>query len=129
MRAVRSLPALAVIAACAVTAGCERLPGTKAYAVRTAEERVAKLLIDPASAMFTEVEAYGDQHERVCGLINGRNRMGGYAGPTRFISTPSDVRIAPDSSEVEPFELCEFEAAQAFYCSKELGPAIATAGC
>lgn len=109
-------------------AGCDQVPGTKAYAVRIAEQRVAALLIDPDSAIFTEVETYGRQHERVCGRVNGRNRMGGYVGGSRFVSAPSLTVIEP--SEDDAFtDACLFEAAQAFYCAAELGPAIATAGC
>lgn len=109
-------------------AGCDRVPGTEAFAIRIAEQRVAALLIDPTSALFTEVETFGAQHERVCGQVNARNRMGGYVGASRFVSTPSLTLIEP-GDEDDAFDACLFRAAHAFNCSKELGPAIATAGC
>lgn len=113
------------------TSGCDRIPGTEAYAIREAESRVSAQLIDPDSAMFSDVVAYGAQHERVCGLVNGRNRMGGYAGPVRFVSTRSLTVIEPSGNNAEdyPAEVCLFEAAVAFYCAEQLGPAITTAGC
>lgn len=113
------------------TSGCDRVPGTEAYAIREAERRVSAQLIDPESAMFSDVVAYGAQHERVCGMVNGRNRMGGYAGPVRFVSTLSLTVIEPSGIDGEdyPTEVCLFEAAAAFYCAERLGPAIATAGC
>jgi len=113
------------------TSGCDRVPGTEAYAIREAEGRIAAQLIDPESAVLNDVVAYGAQHERVCGMVNGRNRMGGYAGPVRFVSTPSLTVIEPNDSDAEdyPSGACLFEAATAFYCSEQLGPAIATAGC
>lgn len=108
---------------------CDQVPGTEAYAIRVAENRAADLLLDPDSAIFTGVVAYGGQHERVCGVINGRNRMGGYAEPVRFISSPSLTVLGPNSSNEDPVEACLFEAAEAFYCAHPPGPAIATAGC
>jgi hypothetical protein len=108
---------------------CDRVPGTEAYAIRVAEDRAAKLLLDPGSAVFSDVAAYGGQNERVCGTINGRNRMGGYAEPVRFISSPSLTVLGPNSSEEDAVEICLFAAATAFYCADVLGPAIATAGC
>lgn len=108
--------------------GCDRVPGTEAYAVKAAEARVAAQLLDPASALFSDVRVFGGQHERICGLVNGRNRMGGYAGATRFVSTPSLTVLEPtDASDY--YEVCLFEAATAFYCAEKLGPAIETAGC
>lgn len=108
--------------------GCDRVPGSEAYAVKAAEARVAAQLLDPASALFSDVQVFGEQHERVCGLVNGRNRMGGYAGATRFVSTPSLTVLEPtDASDY--YEVCLFEAATAFYCAEKLGPAIETAGC
>lgn len=119
---------LALVVGTVACVGCERIPGSEAYAMKAAEARVAAQLIDPDSALFTEVRAFGGQHERVCGLVNGRNRMGGYAGATRFVSTPSLTVLEPtDSSNY--YEVCLFEAATAFYCADKLGPAIETADC
>lgn len=108
---------------------CDQIPGTEAYAIRVAEQRVARLLLDPESAVFTDVMAYGAQHERVCGVVNGRNRMGGYAEPVRFVSSPSLTALDMNAAEDDPVGACLFEAATAFYCSEEPGPAIETAGC
>ena len=114
-----------------IATGCDFVPGTEAYAIKVGERRAAAQLLDPESAVFTGVVSYGAQNERVCGTINGRNRMGGYAEPVRFISTPSLTALGPNSSRTEddPVEACLFEAAEAFYCVEPLGPAIAKAGC
>jgi len=108
---------------------CDQIPGTEAYARRVAEQRVAQLLLDPESAVFSDIESYGAQHERVCGVVNGRNRMGGYAEPVRFVSSPSLTALDQNNPEDDPVEACLFEAATAFYCSEQPGPAIETAGC
>ena len=108
--------------------GCEQVPGTEAFATRAAEARAAALLIDPASAQFTEVRTFGRQNERVCGMINGRNRMGAYAGASRFVSTPSFVAIEPTEDSAYT-QACMFEAATAFYCADKLGPAIEASKC
>ena len=114
-----------------IVTGCDFVPGTKEYAIKVGERRAAAQLLDPESAVFTGVVSYGAQHERVCGTINGRNRMGGYAEPVRFISTPSLTALGPNSSTEldDPVEACLFAAAEAFYWAEELGPAISKAGC
>lgn len=109
--------------------GCHRIPGTEDYAIRVGEERAAALLLDPSSAVFSEIKTYGAQHERLCGIINGRNRMGGYAEPVAFVSTPSLTALGPNSTETDTLEACLFEAATDFYCADPLGPAIETADC
>jgi hypothetical protein len=48
-----------------------------------AQEAVKKLLNDPESARFSEVKA-GKQQGDVCGMVNAKNRMGGYVGDTPF---------------------------------------------
>jgi hypothetical protein len=65
-------------------AACDRIPGTDAYQIREAEKSAADQLIDPTSAQFRNVVVQGIT---VCGEINGKNRMGAYAGFTRFMST------------------------------------------
>lgn len=83
---------LALVAALSTMLGlsaCDRLK-------KEAEGAAADRLIDPASAQFRNVA----QHERakadksrdkfVCGEVNGKNRMGAYAGFTRFVYGPLD---------------------------------------
>jgi hypothetical protein len=48
-----------------------------------AETAVKRLLNDPDSAKFTDVKAGADKGS-YCGLVNAKNRMGGYVGATPF---------------------------------------------
>ena len=125
----RVLSLLTLTAASTLLFGCDRIPGTEAYAIRVGEERAAALLLDPSSAVFSNVKTYGAQHERLCGIINGRNRVGGYAEPVAFVSTPSLTVLGPNSTETDTLEACLFDAATKFYCADPLGPAVETAGC
>lgn len=53
---------------------------------RKAKQLAADQLIDPSSAQFRNVRTVRTSAgSRVCGEINGKNRMGAYAGFTRFI--------------------------------------------
>jgi hypothetical protein len=47
--------------------------------------QVRVALVDPESARFQDVRAYPETNGG-CGLVNARNRMGGYTGFTRFIA-------------------------------------------
>jgi hypothetical protein len=49
---------------------------------RAAEDAVKQLLNDPDSAKFTKVVVNPDGN--VCGMVNAKNRMGGYVGETPF---------------------------------------------
>lgn len=68
-----------VLAAAGVIAGCDYIP-SKTNDAKTA---VKQFLIDPDSAKFSEVE--NGKSNSVCGYVNSKNRMGGYAGNTAFI--------------------------------------------
>lgn len=72
-----------------------------------AQRLAAAQLIDPGSAQFRNVQTIsGPAGERVCGEINGKNRMGAYAGFTRFIVNP-----AIEYTEMEPQNARSVEAA------------------
>ena len=50
-----------------------------------AEASVKARLSDPQSAQFTKVFVVGEKGSRtVCGMVNSKNRMGGYAGARPF---------------------------------------------
>ncbi|MBV9527350.1 hypothetical protein [Sphingomonas sp.] len=88
--------------------GCDRIPGTNAYLIRHAEKFAADQLIDPSSAMFRNESVH---NLAVCGEINGKNRMGAYAGFTRFLSLKdSDTALvdpqADPSDAASAEELC-----------------------
>lgn len=47
-----------------------------------AKKAVKELLNDPASAEFSAIEKNG---KNACGLVNAKNRLGGYVGRTPFL--------------------------------------------
>ena len=67
---------------------CDEIPGTEAYkhktSIEAAQVSAAYKLIDPSSAQFRNVTVTNDF---ACGEVNGRNRMGAYAGFLRFTAT------------------------------------------
>lgn len=71
-------------------AGCHLVPGTDAAKMKQVKEQVAAQLVDPDSAKFRNVEMRvaasdkGGTFELVCGEVNGRNKLGAYAGFRRF---------------------------------------------
>jgi hypothetical protein len=83
---------------------CEFIPGTSAYQEAKARQAAAQALIDPLSAQFRNVDARG---EVVCGEVNGKNRLGAYAGFVRFYVETSnwnavlDPRFNPEDLDLE----------------------------
>lgn len=64
-------------------------------------EAVREHLLDPESARFGQLFR-GRADGVICGTVNARNRMGGYAGQTRFVLFPDrDMRFEPTRSEDE----------------------------
>ena len=63
---------------------------------------VKKLLNDPDSAQFSDLTK-GKSKGDVCGTVNAKNRMGGYAGATPFFYEKSTetaaIVTAPESSD------------------------------
>lgn len=88
-KAVMRLAAVVLsLAALCLATGCDKIPGTQAYKRRTsmegAEAAVAYNLVDPSSAQFRNVSITNDF---ACGEVNGKNRMGAYAGFLRFTAS------------------------------------------
>jgi hypothetical protein len=57
------------------------------------ESAVRARLIDPQSALFSEVETHG---ETTCGFVNSKNSLGGYVGPQAFVYHDGVVIFATD---------------------------------
>lgn len=70
---------LTLACAAALTAACDRVPGTDAYRART---ELSGYLIDPGSAKIT---VYRGRGNALCGFVNAKNRMGAYVGNTPFL--------------------------------------------
>ena len=115
-------PAIASLAL--ILAGCTS-PEEKLIA--TAQAAVANKLRDPSSPLFTEVTATEDGLQ-VCGLVNGKNGFGAYAGPARFTyHTAIGAEVEP--SEDQPagkFIACSFDNSYR-ECKGEVVPFVLTA--
>lgn len=80
-------------------AACER------GAVAEVKQAVAAQQRDPDSAKFTDVRQ--GRENWVCGLVNGKNAFGAYAGPRRFVGLGKDfvaIEPEPDSPMRDLFE-------------------------
>jgi hypothetical protein len=71
-----------------IMSGCDYLPTNK----NKAQKAVKNILIDPNSAIFNKVEG-GKDSDFVCGFVNSKNRMGGYAGESPFIYNSKSEKI------------------------------------
>lgn len=115
------------LAVMSVLAACNKVPGTVAYKARVqavadaknidaAEKYAAHDLIDPNSAEFREVRivpkhgpigAFPDAPV-VCGEINGKNRMGAYAGFQEFATTLDGAhRFMIETPDVTPQDVID----------------------
>lgn len=67
-----------------------------------AKDAVKRLLNDPDSAQFSELKN-GKNKGDVCGMVNAKNRMGGYVGATPFfyekLTETSAIVKAPEDSD------------------------------
>jgi hypothetical protein len=66
------------------------------------EKAVKQLLNDPESARFSEV-TQGVSAGDVCGYVNAKNKMGGYAGKTPFY-----YRVGGETAVMPPIEDSDF---------------------
>lgn len=70
--------------------------------------RISPLLIDPGSAQFTKVLAKREgQILAFCGLVNSRNRMGGYAGPQAFVISDAGTFLGAGATSNRVFTACQ----------------------
>src|SRR6218665_485654 len=77
--------------------------GLAACSEQKAKQLAADQLIDPGSTQFRNVRSAGSgAASRVCGEINGKNRMGAYAGFTRFIVNPATEHVQMDRPNARP---------------------------
>lgn len=74
-------------------AACSPPPSEEERRIEAAKAAVAAELRDPTSPIFSKIVAAPSPGQEVCGLVNGKNSFGAYAGPERFIWTPSRVQI------------------------------------
>lgn len=89
-----------IVAVLACLTACQYIPGTDEHAIVEAQEYVAANLKDPPSAQFRaafvgESKVKDDTpSSMVCGEVNGKTSMGGYAGFSRFVASASGEKGA-----------------------------------
>lgn len=100
-----------------IAAGCvseaEQARRAENELIESARVAVAGQLRDPTSPLFSQVEA---RDNLVCGLVNGKNAFGAYAGDQKFVYNryggaeldPPRVRY-PDPRAVPPTTICAFD--------------------
>lgn len=64
-------------------------------AIEIGQQRVARALRDPESARFSE--SFSSTSHAICGIVNAKNAMGGYAGARRFIATSDRVMVESET--------------------------------
>lgn len=72
-----------------ITASLDPASGVSKQNAAAMESEIKSHLVDPDSAKFT----WWDYPNKgfYCGLLNARNRMGGYTGNTLFYASPSPL--------------------------------------
>ncbi|UNM95959.1 hypothetical protein MMG00_12260 [Ignatzschineria rhizosphaerae] len=59
--------------------------------IRVAKESIQKTLVDPKSAEYKDIYVHKNREgvKAVCGYVNAKNRLGGYAGYEPFLAVGS----------------------------------------
>lgn len=84
--------------------GCKYMPTPE----NKAKQAVADVLIDPDSAKFESISE-GAKEGDYCGFVNGKNRVGAYAGASPFIyqsasGKVSSIRELPTDSDFRSYK-------------------------
>lgn len=84
-----------------ILSACDNIPSSE----NKAKKIVSAVLIDPDSAKFESISP-GLKEGGFCGYVNGKNRMGGYAGASPFIVNvqTSEVEIGDKPVEKDDFQ-------------------------
>lgn len=82
------------------------------------KKQVVGYLVDPESARFRSIYL-SPKDGVICGVVNAKNRMGGYTGDTRFmLFQDGDMRFEPDS-RAEMRAVSEFDAMFSGFCGPQ----------
>lgn len=101
---------LLALAGFVLVGSCSFLPGSEANMEKRAQDVLANVLNDPASAQFRELK-YATAHEKgkpdekvICGQVNAKNRFGAYIGFHRFIASTTDnfAAVDPETQITDP---------------------------
>jgi hypothetical protein len=84
-----------------------------------AKAAMTRKLTDPESARFDQLfKVMTDNGEAICGLVNSKNRMGGYTGATGFIFEKTSNRATlMFSGDSDPDYTGQAAAAYCVYCA------------
>jgi hypothetical protein len=94
-------------------AGCDQEGARQREQIETAQQAVTSEMIDPTSVLFSDVTATATS---VCGWVNGKNRLGGYAGKQRFIWSGSGHVELESESDPAKFPDLKPQARDASRC-------------
>jgi hypothetical protein len=68
-----------------------------------AKAAMSRKLTDPESARFTDLFKSNGTTPVMCGMVNSKNRMGGYSGATGFVYIPSEnLAVLMFNGEADP---------------------------
>jgi hypothetical protein len=68
-----------------------------------AKAAMSRKLTDPESARFTDLFKSSGATPVVCGMVNSKNRMGGYGGATGFVYIPPEnLAVLMFNGEADP---------------------------
>ncbi|MFK4726434.1 hypothetical protein ABIE89_007534 [Bradyrhizobium niftali] len=79
-----------------------RLAAFESRNVKNAKARISDSLFDPYSAKFEEVrEIQTEAGAMVCGVVNAKNKMGGYVGrkPFYYVALSGNVGVIRNNSD------------------------------
>lgn len=79
-----------------VLAGCNAANQRQEKLIEAAKASVSAQLLDPTSPLFSEVTANA-AGTNVCGLVNGKNRLGAYVGSKRFMYSAGQATLEPEN--------------------------------
>lgn len=117
---LRKLMVFVAVATC----GCDRVPGTDAALERRSRAILTDALFDADSAKFQKMKTVSLKDKDrtsnlICGEVNAKNKLGAYAGFTRFIVSQNeagwmvDPRFAASDAEIqEAMSVCSRDQAR-----------------
>ena len=98
---MRKVVMLCATAVGLLASGCDKVPTDENLAKKAVRERLS----DPDSAQFSEIFKGPESGGALCGLVNAKNRMGGYVGRTPFYYSKAsgDVSLVSEPPEDRDF--------------------------
>ena len=112
---MRAGTVVGLVAGLVIGAGAGSAAADQAADLKAARAAVSRTLKDPSSARFEDVAA---RPGAVCGFVNAKNSMGGYAGRMLFVYVAADraAYVLDPSSQAGPNWAAKAIAAYQGHC-------------